>query len=437
MSISIIIMLAILIGTLFVGISVPMAFFAATFYMITVGGYDTTFLFPYAYSKSSSIVLLAIPLYIIAGGIIERGDIGAKLVGFVESLIGNRKGSLGVVAVVSCAIFGSITGSASATQSVIGSIMWPRMDAAGYEKGKTAALIASSCLIGGLIPPSSLMILYAWSTQQNVLACFMACFVPGILMTILLSVAYVRMVKNENINWEACVPEYESKKEKIAYRRKTMIEAIPALMFPVIVVGGIYAGLMTPTEAAAVSSVYALVVGFFVYRKLSVRNLYEVVVESAKTIGAIMFMLFMVMMISRIFIMEDVPQQFLKIILSVTDNKYLILLFVNLFLIIIGMLMDDVSATLLCGPLLLPTMVAIGVSPVQFAAILCCNISLGCVTPPCAPNLYLSARLSKTPINIMLQPTMQYILRAWLPLLLIVTYIPAVSLGLPKLMGLV
>lgn len=435
MEIHVVMMFIVLLVGLFAGIPVPMAFFGATACMIFAGGYDPSFLLPYSFSKLSSIVLLAIPLYILAGGIIERGGMGEKLVKFVETFVGNKKGSLGVVAVISCAVFGSVTGSASATQSVIGSIIWPRMDAAGYDKGKSAALISSSCLLGGLIPPSSLMILFAWSTQQSVLACFMACFVPGIIMSILLSVNYVRMVKNDNIEM-VDLPKFRDNRIKFKYYGKITWQSIPAIMFPVIVIGGIYSGIMTTSEAAAVSAVYGLIVGFLIYRGLTPKRLFEVIVESATTIAAIMFMLFMVMMISRILIMEDIPQQFLQAIVGVTDNKYSILLFINVFLIVVGMVMDDVSATLLCGTLLMPTMVAIDVNPVHFAAILACNISLGCVTPPCAPNLYLSARLSKTPINVMLKPTFSMILTSWLPLLAIVTYIPEVSLFLPRIMGL-
>ena len=323
MSTTVVIMLLILLGCLFAGIPVPMAFFGATTFMIFAGGYDPSFLLPYAFSKSSSIVLLAIPLYIIAGGILERGNTGERLIHFVETMVGNRRGSLGVVAVVSCAVFGAITGSASATQSVIGSVMWPRMTAAGYDKGKSAALIASACLIGGLIPPSSLMILFAWSTQQSVLAYFMACLLPGIIMTILLSVTYVRMVKDDDIQLIE-LPTFRKKSDKVKHYAKTTWVSIPALMFPVIVIGGIYSGKMTPSEAAAVSSIYALFVGFFIYKGLTLRKLFDVIVESAKTIGAIMFMLFMVMLISRIFVMEDIPQEFLQMIVGITDNKYVI-----------------------------------------------------------------------------------------------------------------
>jgi len=287
MAASIIVMLVLLLVLLFFGVPVPVAFFGGALFMIFSGGYDPSFLLPYAYSKASSYVLLAIPLYIIAGGIIERGDMGGKLINFIEMLVGHKKGSLGVVACVSCAVFGSITGSAAATQSVIGSIMWPRMNAAGYSRGKSAALIASSCLLGGLIPPSTLMILFAWSTQTSVLGCFLSTFIPGVIMTAMLSWQFVRMVKNDPEPDPDIMPELFRQKKTLRNLGKVTWISLPALLFPVIVIGGIYSGLMTPTEAAAVSAIYALLVGFFIYRGLTLQKLGQVLVESAGTTGAV------------------------------------------------------------------------------------------------------------------------------------------------------
>ncbi|MCI8609754.1 MAG: TRAP transporter large permease [Firmicutes bacterium] len=424
-------MAAVLVLLLFLlcfGVPVPFAFFGTSMVLVFLGGYDTSFLLPYGYTKVSSYVLLAIPLFIMAGGIIERSNMGEKLVNFIELFVGKVKGSLGVVAVVSCAVFGAITGSAAATQSVIGSIMWPRMEAAGYSKGKSAALIASSCLLGGMIPPSGLMIIYAWTAQVSVLQCFLATLVPGIIMAIMFSVAFVVMLRNDD---GVQVLATGNRQEYFQLAKKRTTSAIPALLFPVIVLGGIYGGFMTATEAAAVSVVYATLVGFFIYRELKLKTLGSVLVETATTTGVIMIMLFMVMMLSRLLIMEDVPGMFLELVTSISTNKYVILIMVNIFMIIIGMLMDDVSSVLLCTPLLMPIMESIGISPIHFASIVCVNISLGCVTPPCAPLLYLASRLSNTPVSAMMKPTLLLIAFVWLPALLLVTFIPALSLTLP------
>lgn len=412
------------------GIPVPFAFFGTSMLLVFLGGYDTSFLLPYGYTKVSSYVLLAIPLFIMAGGIIERSDMGEKLVNFIELFVGKVKGSLGIVAVVSCAVFGAITGSAAATQSVIGSIMWPRMEAAGYSKGKSAALLASSCLLGGMIPPSGLMIIYAWTAQVSVLQCFLATLVPGIMMTVMFSAAFVIMLRKDD---GVQILDAGSREEYMHIAKERTKSAVPALLFPVIVLGGIYGGFMTATEAAAVSVVYATLVGFLIYKKLKLKTLGSVLVETSTTTGVIMIMLFMVMMLSRLLIMEDVPGIFMELVTSISTNKYVILIMANVFMIIIGMLMDDVSSVLLCTPLLMPIMQSIGISPIHFASIVCVNISLGCVTPPCAPLLYLASRLSNTPVSAMMKPTLLLIVFVWLPALLLVTFIPALSLTLPAL----
>lgn len=432
MTVPVLISIILLLVLLMVGIPVPASFFGTTLFLIVTCGYEPSFLVPYAYSKTSNYVLLAIPLFIIAGGIIERSNLGAHLVNFVNMLVGRVKGSMGMVAVIACALFGSVTGSACATMSVIGSIMWPRMEAAGYSKGKSAALISSSCLLGGLIPPSSLMIMYAWLSKESVLDCFLAILGPGLMMTVMFCVAYWFMVrKDEGMEVAPKMEPAEFRKEF----RIRFIRFIPAVIFPIIILGGIYSGIMTPTESASVSLIYALLVGFFVYKSLTWQKIKDVLVTSSNTIGVIMVMLFMVMMLSRIFVMEDVPTMIMDALGSVATSKIAVLAIVNIFMIIIGMLMDDTSATLLCVPILLPVVQSVGVDPIHFAAIVAVNISLGCVTPPCAPLMYLGARLSNTDVAEVLKPTFQLIFWVWLPALILVTYIPAISMFFPSLLG--
>ena len=192
---------------------------------------------------------------------------------------------------------------------------------------------------------------------------------------------------------------------------------------------------MTATESAAVSLVYALLVGLFIYRTLTWGKIKDVLISSANTIGVIMVMLFTVMMLSRIFVMEDVPSMIMDALGSVATSRVAVLAIVNIFMIIIGMLMDDTSATLLCVPILLPVVQSVGVSPIHFAAIVAVNISLGCVTPPCAPLMYLGARLSNTDVADVLKPTFQLIFWVWLPALILVTYVPAIATFFPSLLG--
>ena len=422
--------LVLLVITLIIGVPVPFAFLVATTLLVITGGYSPSFLLPYGFSKMSTIVLLAIPLFIMAGGIMERGNIGDKLVDLVDLFVGRIKGGLGVVAVVSCAVFGSITGSACATLSCIGSIMFPRLEKAGYPRGHSAALLANASVLGMLIPPSAIMILYSWVGNQSVLASFLSSVIPGIILTILLSVINMYLLRN---NKDLILATPISSKEKWSLFRVRGKRAIPALIMPVLVLGGIYGGIMTPTEAAAVAAVYSIPVGFWVYKGLTRKGFFEVLVESGTTTGVIMVMLYAVMILSRLYIMEDLPTQVLNLLMAVSTNRYAILFMINIFMVIMGMIMDDVSAVLLSTPILLPIIIKLGFSPVHFAAIVGVNLGMGNITPPAAPLLYLGGRVGNAPINEMLMPTVWMLIFGWLPTLALTTYVPGLATFLPNL----
>ncbi|MGE5679036.1 MAG: TRAP transporter large permease [Pseudomonadota bacterium] len=426
----ILISIIILVVTLIIGVPIPFSFGACVIFLTATLGLSPDFLLPVGYSKQGSVVLLAIPLFILAGGIMEKGQIGGALVNLVEKFTGRIKGNLAIVAIVTSAIFGAISGSAAATLSCIGAIMFPRMEKAGYPKGTTAAIIANASPLGLLIPPSSAQILFAWAGNQSVLACFLSTIIPGIMLTTLLCVVSYFMLRKEpdiQIAPKETVSEW-TQDLKVKSKR-----AVPALLMPIIILGGIYGGFMTPTEAAAVAVFYAVPVGLYVYKKMKAKDLKGILVETATTTGVVMVMFFVVMMLSRIYVMQDLQSIVMNILTSISPNKYTILLLINIFMIIIGMLMDDVSGILLCTPILLPVVTALGVHPVHFAAILGVNLGMGNITPPTAPLLYLGARLGKAKVNNMLKPAMLLILFAWLPTLLITTYFPEVALFIPKL----
>jgi len=427
-----------LVVLLLAGVPIPFAFFSATLVIVFFGGIgdDPGSLLRYGYTKATSIILCAIPLFILAGSLMEKGGIGESLVNLVSMFVGRIKGGLGAVMVISCGLFGAISGSGMATLSCIGSIMLPRMYAAGYPKGISSALISSASLLGLLIPPSLNMILYAFVGGQSVLACFLATVLPGVILIICLSLTNMFLLrKNKDIKLEDKMPT--------PVYFKTLgtrsVRAIPALISPIIILGGIYSGIMTPTEAAAVSVVYSIPVGWFIYKGLRGKTFKESLLYSGTTAGVIMIMLFSVMILSNLYVRANVPSIILNGMTSITQNPVVLLIIVNLFLIVIGMIMDDTSAILLTTPLLLPivTNPALGVNPVHFAAIMGVNLGLGCVTPPCAPFLYLGSRVGGAPINEMLGPTMWFIAFAWIPTLILTTYIPDLALLIPRSLGFV
>lgn len=417
----------ILMVLLVMGTPVPFCFGGATLFLVLALDYSPLFLVPAGYSNIASVTLWCIPLFIIAGSIIKNGKIGDALVNFVEHFIGRFKSGLGTVTVITCAIFGAIAGNGSATMSAIGSIMAPKLREKGYPRGISAALIASASILGLLIPPSSAQIVYAWASNQSVLACFLATVVPGIILAILLCIVQGVMVRK--------CPTIKADTTPLSmdgFGKKT-VHAFPALLMPVIILGGIYGGFMTPMEAAAIATLYCVPVAIYIYRGMRFRDLGKCMVESGKSTGNVAVMLMTAMLFSRILTMEKIPDKLVDLLTSISPNKYVILLMVNLMLFIVGMLMEDGCGIMLCTPLLLPVVTAIGVSPIQFAAIMGVNLGMGLITPPTAPLLYFAAQVGDAPIGEMLKPSLIFIVFAWFPTILLTTFVPALSMTLPTL----
>ena len=413
---------------LVVGLPVPLAFGAVMIYLAMFTDTDPMTFMTSGHWRMNNLVLLAIPLFIMAGGIMEKGRIAIPMVYLAELFVGRVRGGLSTAAVIASAIFGSISGSAAATLTCIGSVLLPRLRAANYPDGYSAALIANAAPLGLLIPPSSIQIIYAWVTRQSVLKCFLATVVPGLILILLLcAFNLVLMAREKNIVVEPAPQNFPRE------AAKRSANAFPALMMPVVILGGIYGGFMTPTEAAGIAVLYAIPVGWFVYRGLNRKTFVEALVETGTTTGVVMVMFFTVMIVSRLLIFEDIAGVAEDLIFSVSANPLVILIMINIVIVIIGMLMDDVSGVLLASPLLLPIAQKLGVDPIHFAAIIGVNLGMGNVTPPTAPLLYLGARVANTPVNKMLWPTTLMILFAWLPTLIITTYVPEVSLWLPNL----
>ena len=421
----------ILVTLLLIGVPVPFSFGGATIYLAMINGASPFALFSTSYTQVSPVTLMAIPLFIIAGGIMEKGQIGKALIDWVSIFVGHLKGGMAIVTSVTCAIFGAICGTGAATLSCIGSIVAPQMKARKYPVHMSAAVACCSAPLGMLIPPSSMMILVSWLMNSSVLAGMLATIVPGIILCILLCIVSTIMLRN---NHDIVLEEtYETRKEWGEAVKKRTFGALPALFMPLLILGGIYGGVMTPAESAAVAAVYAVPVAMFIYKKVNLKTLGTTLRDTVCTAGVCMCMVAIVVMLCRIITESGIPQMVMTGVLSVTDNKYIILLLVNILLIILGMIMDDTSAALLAVPILYPMMQAIGVNTYQFAALAVINIGMGNITPPTAPFLYLTARIFKTDATGMIKPVMAYLLFCYLPVLLLVSYVPEVTLWLPRL----
>lgn len=422
---------------LIIGVPVALSFFLSAIVIAVGSGSSLSLLMSYSYKNTSSIILLTIPLFIMAGSIMAYGGIGRQIINAASKLVGKLKGGLAVVGIVACSIFAAISGSAAATLSSIGGIIGPMLREKRYPRGLVAAMMASAGVIGILIPPSGIMILYGWSSSTSVLACFLAGAIPGIILAVLLSLCTLFMLRNNDEIETMTTEELKATWAEQKRQRKLNHESGPfwALLMPVIILGCIYGGITTTTEAAAIATAYAIPVGFFVYKKLTMRALRDSFVDAAKATGTIMLLTLTVQMLSRMFIDVNLPKMILNAFYSVTDNRWGILAMINLFLIVLGMLMDDTSGTLLATPILVPIIKELGFSPVHFAAIIAVNLGMGNITPPVAPLLYFSSRIIDAPLKEMLKPTAVYFFFAWLPTLLLVTFVPAVSTWLPAICG--
>lgn len=426
-----IICLVTLIGLLILGVPAPFAFMGGVVFLIYVYGFDPGAQLPVAFHKMKSLTLLSLPFFIMLGGFMTVGGISERLVAVAEALVGRITGGLGMVAIVSCAIVGAIAGTCSAAVAALGGLVIPEMEKRGYTRGYATGLLAVSSVLGQLIPPSVPMILYGFITMTSVTACFLAGIGPAILTIIVYcTVNYFMVRNNPNITKMPAVGLKNQAKLVIKATRRGFF----ALTMPVILLGGIYGGIFTPTEAAAVALVLAIFIGFFIHRDLKGRDIGKVLATQATTTGVVVLMVIFVLILSRIMTMQNIPQDMIRFVGGLTENYYLTLLMVNVFLVILGMIVDDFTGTLLAAPLLFPLMTHLGVHPVHFAAILGVNLGLGNVTPPMAPILYLAGRVGNVTIDEMIRPALTFMIFGAVPVVLITTYWADLALFLPRLL---
>lgn len=382
-----------------------------------------------AYYTLTSIPLLAIPLFILAGEIMNQGKLIDRLVDLCELSLFWLKGRLGHVAIVASAFLGAMTGSSVATVAAISSSMGKRMMEKGYKRGYVASLTAASGLLGVLIPPSIPLIVYGAAVGASVSELFLATILPGIIMTISYMLLHRFSVKSVlSKTTENGIREGSSSLDPdiIKNAKKYIVRSIPAVIMPLIILGGIYSGITTPTEAAAIAGFYALIV-ILAGRMIGFKKVPEIFFTAAKTAGGVMCIIAFTSIFNKIMTLMQVPQLIAEVTIGLTGNKFLFLMFVNILLFLVGMFMETNAAVLLMSPLLYPTAVAMGVDPIHFGIILVTNIEIGLITPPMASNIYVSARINKSNLVEMWPYTKKFLIISLLVLLLI-TYLPVLTL---------
>lgn len=373
----------------------------------------------------NSFPLLAVILFTLAGNIMSRGGIANRLIRLAEVFLGRSTGGLGIVAIVACMVVASISGTGSATVAAIGLAMIPAMVRKGYDRAFSGALVAAAGGIGVIIPPSVVMIVYAVTAQVSVTDMFLAGIMPGILIGVALMV--YTYIQSRRYGYQGSDTRFSNEEILLIVR-----QAILPLLMPVIILGGIYSGLFTPTESAAVGVVYGLVLGVFVYRELKVRELYGIMLESALLVGAVLVIIGASTAFGRILTIERVPTDIANWVLGVTDSKILILFAILVLLLIVGTFMETLAAIVILTPLLLPIVTSLGMSPVHFGIVMIVNLAIGFVTPPLGANLFMAAQVGEVAIEKLSRAVIGFIV-AMIIAMIIITFVPWFSLAIPEM----
>lgn len=375
---------------------------------------------------ADSFPLIAVPLFILAGDLMQHGGMSRRLVGFANALIGHIRGGLAYVNVLACMFFAAISGSSPATVAAIGSNMIPEMEKVGYTRHFSGSLTASAGMIGVMIPPSIPFIIYGVTAEVSIGKLFLAGVIPGILFAVMFMFIARLLLRKEDALLQATTI-YSGKGVWASFR-----ESIWALLVPGIILGGIYSGIFTPTEAGAVAVVYAALIGILVYKDITPADLPNILAGSAKTSGTILVLVIMAAAFGRLLTLMQIPASLATSITSLSDNPLVVLLLINILLLIIGMFMETISSIIIMTPILLPVAMALGVDPIVFGVILTVNLAIGFCTPPLGVNLFVASSISKVSIEQLSRAILPFFV-GMLMLLMLITYVPAISLALPSL----
>jgi tripartite ATP-independent transporter DctM subunit len=373
-----------------------------------------------------SFALLAIPFFVLAGQIMNRGGIAQRLVSFARTLVGALPGGLAHVNIIAAMLFGAIAGSAAAAASAIGSFMTKAMNDEGYSKGFAAAVNITASTTGLIIPPSNVLIVYSLASGGvSIAALFLAGYVPGILTGLSLMTAAAIWAKRKGMPTGA--------RSSLGEVARTFLAALPGLLLLIVVIGGIVAGIFTATEASAVAVLYCLILTF-IYKEISWKELPDIFLQSVATTAIVMLLIGASMSMSWIMAYENIPQAITDLLLSVSDSKVVVLLLINLILLCVGIFMDMTPAVLIFTPIFLPVVMKLGMSPIHFGIMMVLNLCIGLCTPPVGSILFVGVSVAGTTIQKVIRPLLLLFV-AMLISLLLVTYLPGLSLWLPELFG--
>ena len=380
------------------------------------------------FTSIDSFTLMAIPFFMIAGNLMSSGGISRRLCDFANALIGWMPGGLACASILACMIFGALSGSPTATVAAIGGILVPSLIENGYSRKFALATIAVAGLLGTIIPPSTIMITYSSCTDASIGSMFMGGILPGIALGIcMMVIAFIYGVKHKD---EITVTPFSIKRVGV-----TFIDGIGAFFLPVIILGGFYTGVFTPTESAAIACIYGLVVGIFCYRELRLKDLKQVLISSATSSAMVMIIIACAGIFGMVMTREQIPAKVAAFMIEIAGNKYVFLLLVNILLLIVGCFLETTAAILIIAPVLLPAVSAFGIDPIHFGIIMCVNLAIGCATPPLGVNLYVAAGLTRDKVDTVINKHLLYYILASVVALMIITYCEPLVMLLPNMLA--
>ncbi|WP_377192359.1 TRAP transporter large permease [Ruegeria meonggei] len=414
---------------LLIGLPVFFALLAAPGILLWLNGQtnDITLLYRNVYNGMDSFPLMAIPFFMLAGELMNCGGITIRLVEFAQALMGHLRGGLAHVNVLSSILFAGLSGSAVADTSALGSMLIPAMEKQGYTRRFAAAITAASSVIGPIIPPSGIMIIYAYVMGESVAALFLAGIVPGVMV----GVGLMLMIKFMADKYDFPVA---SRKYTWGERGQASLKAFFPLLTPVIILGGILGGIFTPTEAAAVAVGYAFLIGFFVLRTLTLKEVPEILSNAGLTSAVVLLLVGAAMAFKTVVSLSHAPEQLAQLILSLSDNPLILLFLINLLLFIVGMFLDAGPAIIILGPILAPIFTSLGVDPIHFAIIMSVNLTVGLATPPMGLVLFVAAAVSRERVETIAKAILPF-LAVEIIVIFLITYVPALSMTIPRITG--
>lgn len=412
---------------LLLGGPIALALGAAAMITFLYDGQDLSSLVQIAFSSVNSFPIMALPAFVLAGALMECAGISKRLVRIAEAMIGRITGGLAITTTLACVFFGAISGSGPATTAAVGMLMIPAMIKKGYDKGYAAAATATSGGIGIIIPPSIPMVIYGVTSQQSITKMFLAGVIPGLMIAFSMIIMHYILCKKNNIG----ISDETFNFQKFF---RTFRDGFLALMAPVVILGGIYSGIFTPTEAAIVAIFYTLFVGIFIYKEMTWAGILKSLETTSWLTGRVLIIMFTAYSFGRILVQYRIPELIADSLLNFTTNIHVIWIVVIAFLIFIGMFMETLAIIMIVTPVLLPVMVALGVDPIHFGIILICCLSLGFSTPPLGENMFISSGIAQVTLEEISVKALPFIFISLIAIMIMV-FFPQTILWLPSFFG--